>query len=260
METKNLIIIGILAIILCILAGALFGALTNNVAYERIEMTPNGTSIEVPVDDAKYDGEINETGARLWSFKQGTLMSFNSDEAINARGLYGLGGAMGLKSAQDMVLNHFDKREEIDGYTVYTLDGAKLGIEGRGTLYCIILGNDTTHDNIIITTDNKDITLHMAKSIKYKNASVTSNEESSQSSVSVSNGNNTNKYSEADLAKASAEGYDLGYSDASLDYDIDDMDSSSSSSSDSSNVESTTDDSSSSSSGSSNVETTTDSD
>lgn len=175
METKNIIIIGVLVVIICVLAGAIFGTLTNSVNYERIEIVPNGTSIEVPTENAKYEGEMNETGAKLWTFKQGSLVTFNSEEAVNSRGLYGLGGAVGIKTINDMVLNHFEKREEIDGFTVYTLDANKLGIENRSTMYCIIVGNDTTHDNIVITVDNIDIALHMAKSIQYKTSNSTTN-------------------------------------------------------------------------------------
>lgn len=175
METKNIVIIGILCIIICIFVGAIFGVLTNNVDYERIEIVPNGTSIEIPTEQAKFEGEVNETGAKLWSFKHGALMAFNSDEAINARGIYGLGGAYGFKSIKDIVLNHFEKIEKTDGYTVYVIDGQKLGIENRGILYCIMVGNETTHDNIIITADSKDIALHMAKSVIYKMGNITAN-------------------------------------------------------------------------------------
>lgn len=185
METKNIVIIGILCVIICIFVGAIFGVLTNNVDYERIEIVPNGTSIEIPTEQAKFEGEVNETGAKLWSFKHGALMAFNSEEAINARGLYGLGGAYGFKSINDIVLNHFEKIEKTDGYTVYVIDGQKLGIENRGILYCIILGNEQTHDNIIITADSKDIALHMAKSIIFKVGNITDNS-ADDSSVSTS--------------------------------------------------------------------------
>ncbi len=182
METKNIVIIGVLVVIICILAGAIFGTLTNSMNYERIEIVPNGTSIEVPTENAKYEGEMNETGAKLWTFKQGSLVTFNSEEAVNSRGLYGLGGAVGIKTINDMVLNHFEKREEIDGFTVYTIDANKLGIENRSTMYCIIVGNDTTHDNIVITVDNIDIALHMAKSIEFK----TSNPNNDSSNATAS--------------------------------------------------------------------------
>lgn len=228
METKNIVIIAVLAITICIIAGATFGLLTKSVNYERIELMPNGTSIEAPANELKYEGEVNESGAKLWTFKQGSLMTFNSEEAINARGLYGLGGAVGIKAINDMVLNHFEKREEIDGFTVYTIDGEKLGIEGRGIMYCIITKNDDTHDNIVIITDSKDITLHMAKSIQYKSANITNtnSNEASTASTSTHNttDNNKNKYSEEDLARANQEGYDSGYSDGYSDSYYDDYD------------------------------------
>ena len=156
------------------------------------------------------------------SLKQGSLTTFNSEEAVNARGLYGLGGAIGIKAIEELILNHFEKKEEIDGYTVYTIDGAKLDIPGRGEMYCVIVGNDTTHDNIIIITDNKDITLHMAKSIHYKNANTTTPSSNNENIVSTNNqnnndSNNKNKYTEEDLARASEAGYDSGYSDGYLD-------------------------------------------
>lgn len=276
METKKIIIIGILIVIICILAGAIFGVLTSNVAYERIEITPNGTSIEVPSENAKYEGEINKTGAKMWSFKQGALMTFNSEEAIDARGYNGLGGAVGFNDIHDIVLTHFEKQENIDGFTVYTLNGKQLGMNGRGTMYCIMTGNDQTHDNIIITADSKDVVLHMAKSIQYKTGNITVNNTSTDSGTAsinaddvssntpTNNNDDKNKYAEDDLKRANSEGYSNGFNDAynSMSTDSSDSspsssDSSSSSSSDSSNVETTSDSSSSSSSGSSNVETTT---
>ena len=265
METKQIIIIGILLVIICILFGAIFGVLTSNVAYERIEITPNGTSIEVPSENAKYEGEINTTGAKMWTFKQGALMTFNSEEAIDARGLNGLGGAVGFKDIKDIVITHFEKQETIDGFTVYTLNGEQLGINGRGTMYCIITGNDQTHDNIIITVDNKDIALHMAKSIQYKTGNITSDANLTDSGYTSSNNGSSvptdvNKHPADDLVKPDTSTVDDEYDDMLSEDDS--YGTSSSTSSDSSSsysssyVETTTDDSSSSSS-SSNVEATT---
>ncbi|WP_292888752.1 hypothetical protein [Methanobrevibacter sp. UBA212] len=268
METKKIIIIGILLVIICILFGAIFGLLTSNVAYERIEITPNGTSIEVPSEDAKYDGEINNTGAKMWTFKQGALMTFNSAEAIDARGLNGLGGAVGFKDIKDIVITHFEKQETIDGFTVYTLNGEQLGINGRGTMYCIITGNDQTHDNILITVDNKDIALHMAKSIQYKTGNITSNTTTSDGYTNSNNlssaPTNANKTPSNNLVKpdtsTSSDGYDNTFSDddiSEISSSTSSDSSSSSSSSSSSDVETSTDDASSSSSSSSNTGTST---
>lgn len=174
MDKKYIIIIGLL-ILIAILGYCIAITLTPNVTYERIEIVPNATSIEIPTNNASYIGEINDTGVKQWTFKQGTLMTFNSEESINARGLYGLAGAVGIKDINDMIINHFEKKETIDGFAVYTLDGETLDIHGKDKIYCIMTGNDTTHDNIIIATDNKDVALHMAKSIKYKINNSTSN-------------------------------------------------------------------------------------
>lgn len=192
MENKNIILIGILIILIIFLSSMIIFTLNNNnTTYERIEITPNGTSIEIPTNNATYVGELNNTGTKLWKFQQGTIMTFNSNEAVNARGLYGLGGAMGVKETKDMILNHFEKRETIDGFTVYTLDADKLDIKGRDTIYCIETGNDTTHDNIIIATDNKDITLHIAKSIQYKTSNSTNNIKDSSDYTENSNSSNS---------------------------------------------------------------------
>lgn len=262
METKKLIIIGALVIIICVLLGALFGILSQNTQYERIEITPNGTSMEIPTDNATYAGEINNTGAKLWTFKQGTLTTYNSEEAANARGLYSLGGALGIKEIKDMVLNHFEKKETIEGYTVYTLDGDTMDIPGRDKVYVIETGNDTTHDNIIIATDNKDITLHIAKSIQYKtsnstnttNLNVTNNEPTATNNPSTNNVTSSNEKSNEELPVSyysqhpEDEGY-YDYDDSYYEDEYEDIESESSSSYDSSSSASVDSSSSSASSG-----------
>ena len=211
METKKLIIIGVLAVIICVLAGAIFGVLTNSVDYERIEVVPNGTSIEIPKNNASYYGELNETGTKMWTFKQGCLLSYNVNEAFNGRGIYALAGAIGLKDIQDMIINHYDKVETIDNYKVYTVDGEKIDVPSRDTLYCILVSNNDTGDVILIATDNLDISLHMAKSIQFKNTNISTTTNASYSSNSVNT--NTSGLSQSDLDKARQEGYDSGYMD-----------------------------------------------
>lgn len=265
MERKNIVIIAALVIVICILTGIIFATMTKSVEYERIELAPNATSIEIPKEDLKYEGEMNGTGAKLWTFKKGSLTTYNSEEALNARGLYGLGGAVGLKTIKEMILNHYEKEEEIDGFTVYTVNGKDLGINGRDTLYCIITGNDDTHDNIVITVDDKDVALHMAKSIQYKSMNSTKSSTNSDNTVSTgsSNHNNAsskNKYTEEDLARANEagyySGYSDGYSDSYDDYYYDDYETSTST--DSSQSSSDHSSSSGSSSSSSSIETTVD--
>lgn len=165
METKQLIIIGVLVVIICVLVGALFGTLTNSVNYERIEIVPNGTSIEVPTNDAKYLGD--KEGVKFWNWSNGALVTYNSQEGSNA---FELSGALGFFAIKELVRS--GASENIDGFTVYQLNGQQLvntNVSAKGDVfYCIHLVNETTHDNIVICCEDKDIALHMAKSIEYK--------------------------------------------------------------------------------------------
>lgn len=137
METKKMVLIVVLIIILCAVVGAIFVTLTNAVDYERIELTPDGTSIEIPKQEANYVGEINETGCKQWTFKQGTLMSFNSEEAIDARGIYGLGGALGIKAIEDSILNHFEKEKKLTDFQFTVLMEKNLVFKEEAC--CIVL-------------------------------------------------------------------------------------------------------------------------
>ena len=76
---KKTIIFGI--IILVIAAGIILVMLTS-VDYDRIEITPNGTSIEVPGNNqTKYDGDIES--AKVWNWDDGLLVTYNSHENPN---------------------------------------------------------------------------------------------------------------------------------------------------------------------------------
>ena len=44
-----------------------------------------------------------------------------------------------------------------------------IKVNYNGKFYCIPLSNQTTHDNILICCNNKDVAVHMAKSVEYKN-------------------------------------------------------------------------------------------
>lgn len=186
METKNLIIIGILLVIICLLAGAIFGTLTNSVNYERIEIVPNGTSIEIPTNDVKYLGD--KEGVKFWNWSNGVLITYNSQEGSNA---VELSGALGFYAIKELVRS--GNSENIEGFTVYQLNGQQLSnsnVSVNGDVfYCIHLVNETTHDNIIICCKDKDVALHMAKSIKYRISNSTGND-ATANTVSSENSSN----------------------------------------------------------------------
>ena len=55
MENRDKILIAILVIIICALTCAIFISLSNSISYERIELVPNGTSIEIPTSCQSFD-------------------------------------------------------------------------------------------------------------------------------------------------------------------------------------------------------------
>ena len=166
MDNKKIIIIGI--IILIIAAAILFVVLTS-VNYERIEITPNGTSIEVPANQTKYDGDIDSV--KIWNWNNGILITYNSLESNNIIKV----SELGFNTVNDMIKN--GEKQDINGLTGYVINADDLleihifdiiKINYNGKFYCIPLSNETTHDNIIICCNNKDMAAHMAQSVQYK--------------------------------------------------------------------------------------------
>ncbi|WP_405267574.1 hypothetical protein [Methanobrevibacter sp.] len=164
---KKIIIIGIL---LLIIAGAILVMLTNSVNYERIEITPNGTSIDVPANQTKFCGDIE--GVKIWNWDKGALITYNSHEGSGISALTGLS----FNAINELIKT--GEMQNIDGFTCYVINADELleihlfdiiKVNYNGKFYCIPLANETSHDNIIICCNDKDIALHMAKSVQYKN-------------------------------------------------------------------------------------------
>lgn len=167
MDNKKIIIIGIVLLIL--VAGVIFVMLTS-VNYERIDITPNGTTIEVPANQTEYGGNVE--GAKIWNWNNGILVTYNNHEDPNFLQVTELGFA-----AMDKIIKNGEK-QNVDGVTCYVINADELfeihifdviKINYNGKFYCIPLANGTTHDNIIICCKDKDMAVHMAKSVEYKN-------------------------------------------------------------------------------------------
>ena len=167
MVNKKFIIIGI--ILLIIVAGIIFVMLTT-VDYERIEITPNGTSIEVPANQTKYKGDYE--GAKIWNWNNGILITYNSHADENLIKVTELG----FNGVNEIIKK--GEEQNIDGYTCYVINADDLlqirifdiiKVNYNGKFYCIPLSNETTHDNILICCKDKDMAVHMAQSVQYKN-------------------------------------------------------------------------------------------
>ena len=168
MDNKKIaIIIGI--ILLIIIAGVILVMLTS-VNYDRIDITPNGTSIEVPSNQTKYNGNVE--GAKIWNWNNGILVTYNSHDDKNIIKVTELA----FNALNNMIKN--GEKQDIDGLACYVVNADELlevhifdfiKVNYNGKFYCIPLSNETTHDNIIICCKDKDIATHMAKSVIYKN-------------------------------------------------------------------------------------------
>ena len=167
MERKKLIII---AVIILIIAAAALYVIFTTVHYEKIEITPNGTTIDVPANQTKYNGEYES--AKIWNWNSGILLTYNSNADNNLIKVTELGG----KTTNDLIKK--GEREDVDGLTCYIINADQLleihifdiiKVNYNGKFYCIPLTNETTHDNIIICCKDKNMAVHMAKSVQYKN-------------------------------------------------------------------------------------------
>ena len=167
MDNKKIIIIGI---ILLIIAGVILVMLMNTASYERIEITPNGTSMDVPANKTKFCGDIE--GVKIWNWDNGALVTYNSHEGSGISKLTGLSF-----DAINELIKH-GEMQNIDGFTCYVINADELleihlfdviKVNYNGKFYCIPLDNETSHDNIIIFCKDRDMALHMAGSVEYKN-------------------------------------------------------------------------------------------
>lgn len=181
MDNKKIIIIGI---ILVIIAASVLLVMLTSAKYEKIEITPNGTSIEVPFNQTKFNGDFE--GAKIWNWDKGILLTFNNYEKNNFIEITKLS----FNTINELIKK--GEKQEIDGFTVYTINADELlevhifevvKVNYNGKFHCILLSNETTHDNIIICCKDKDTAVHMAKSVQYKNVYPNNNNLNSNNSI-----------------------------------------------------------------------------
>lgn len=148
MDKNNILkIVVIVAIIAC--ASAMTYILFFNEHYETIRVS-NTASLEVPVGNGINTSHVN--GSSIYQISNGkgvSIMSYNSNNKD-------LSSAIGFAAVKKMFVgsvNNSDSLYEAE------INGSKI--------YSIATGNNTTHDNIIISSHDKDTTLKIYESIKY---------------------------------------------------------------------------------------------
>ena len=167
-HTRKILLI-ILAI--TIIAGAIIvsTALLNH--NQRVQITDTA-SLELPVGNG-IKGEI-VTGTNVHKLSNGkgvVVMAYNSKER-------NLASSFSFALLKEFAVGGKDNEDQIYETTV---NGSKV--------YSIATGNDTTHDNILISTHSKEDTLNIYHSIKYNASNVknTTNKTADNSTTSTSN-------------------------------------------------------------------------
>ena len=212
MDTKKIIIIALTIILVSIIAiGAYFYTSDTGLEYQTINLTST-CSIDIPVSDnitnKTYADNImilndtqNDVLIASYNSADGSLSSLITD----ATQLAALRDSYKINSEQLTIANETVWFNEATGY------------------YMAFLGNDTTHDNILIVTKDNETLEHMIKSVKYSLGDSSDVKQASSSSVVTSN--DDNEKSDEDLE------FDDVYYDDSYDYDDSDVGYSGSSSS-----------------------------
>lgn len=241
MDNKHIIIIGLVAVLFIVGGFISYNLITgNNIEYQTIALS-NATTIEVPVSD-KASFFSDDLGIKYYQDeKHGVqVISWNSQEELS------------LTGAVD-VAAQFEKQK--GGSTPTMEDGVAVYQNKESGYYIIEAKNETTHDNVMIMAKDKNVALHMFKSIRFGVSDISkladvniSAPDAGNSNVSApSQSNNENKVDLKSHESQASSDFDEGYED---DFSVDveteavspsSSSSSSSSESDSSNVVTSTD-------------------
>lgn len=159
MDNRKVIIIALIAVIV-VLGGLIAYSLftQNQVQYQTIAVS-NATTMEVPV--SKNLTFINDTlGIKYYQDdKSGVqVISWNGQEQASAKGSVNIASQFEKQKAGTT-------QSIINGVPVY--ENKKLGC------FIIEVKNATTNDNIIIVAKDKNMALHMLKSIKFGVSNIT---------------------------------------------------------------------------------------
>lgn len=169
MNSKHLIIaaLGIIIVLLC--GGITYTLLSQHTEYITTTIAESGTILEIP-DDMSVKTNDTENGIIVLENKNTIIVIFNSA----GKSLEQIMSFAAIKSpifGNDFKGNKTLNNPSIDGYS---LEGECNGV---------FIGNNETHDNIIVISKSKDIVSHIISSIKWgKKTSDESNDVAESSS------------------------------------------------------------------------------
>jgi hypothetical protein len=175
MNNKYLIIAVLAAVIVCLCGGIVYTLLSENTEYITTTIAESGTTMEIPNDMVI---KSNDTGNGILVLENDNtiIVIFNSADK-------GLAQLMAYASLKSPIFGN-------SGNANLTLKNPAIaGCSLEGDCNAVIIGNNDTHDNIIVISKSKDIVSHIINSIIWskKTATTTESSDNQASSSDTSN-------------------------------------------------------------------------
>lgn len=173
-DRKTIIIIALSIVLIAMVCIFGYALLFNQNHFERVNISET-CSLEVPVGKGINGVYVNDTSIYQVTNGEGVnIMCYNSKNND-------LASSFGFAVVKEMAVG---SRFTEDAVYQATINGS--------TVWSIATGNDDTHDNILISTPDKDLTLKIYESIKYNNGSMNVSKNNTSNTPTVSkNTNNT---------------------------------------------------------------------
>jgi len=176
-KTRNILLVCLLIVVIAF-AGVLTYTMFFNEQYQTVNVSASAT-LELPVGNG-LNTTIENGILTIKNGKGVVITSYNSNQSSLTSGF-------AFASVKSVAVGDTHNDNQIHETT----------INGK-TVYSISIFNDTTHDNIIITTPNKDLTLKIADSVKYNTNIANNTNNTNGTSNNMNNGNNKHIYGYAD--------------------------------------------------------------
>lgn len=210
MNKKLLTTIIIIIIIAAVSGVTAFVYFSNpNVQYNNIKMSES-CSMDIPVSNKLTNTTIGDNISVINDTQHDFIIMYYNSNSDNLSS--DLSDGVKLASTRDSYKIGAEQQ---------TLNNQSVWYNKDTKYYMAFLGNDTTHDNILIVTKNKDILTHIMTSIHYFQVNTTVSTDSVSTSTSSSpKTNHKNKTNKTKEANTTVNFYEFNYyDDSNYDYD-----------------------------------------
>ena len=153
------IIIGLLVIIVVLICGVAYIVMSPQTEYTTVHIVENGTTMEIP-KDMNIKSENNQSDIVVLENDNTIIILFNTQN----KDLVQISNFAYIKNP--IFGSEFSGNVTLKDPTV-------AGCSLKGECNGVFIGNDETHDNIIIISEDENIVNHIVNSIKWKVPSVT---------------------------------------------------------------------------------------